>query len=434
MQRLTRLIMLILTAAIVAAGVSCSLSRKPGPNIVLIVIDTLRADRLPFYGYTQDTAPFLSELAAQGTVFDNAHSTSSWTAPATASIFTSLYPFQHTVITGFGAYENLIKKNWDINIDRVPQEIVTLPEVLSATGYRTYAVTDNVNICERGGFNQGFDLFVNFEYESAAKVNAQVKAWKEEIRTGGKYFLYLHYMDPHWEYHQRSRVISGSRKLSDYDSEIAYTDEHIQELFELFDWGENTLVIVTSDHGEEFGDHGGVKHGHTLYTEVMRVPLFVCYPEGGVRAQRVREHVSVIDILPTIRGFVGLPMEDTEEGIDLASICTGGKWEDPDRYLYGHLWRKQGTSEPEDDLVVRAVLSGRWKYLWTSPDREELYDMETDRGERRNRLDEFTDKSRSFLARYTEFERGCLKYAPEHEKIKMDEKLLKKLRSLGYVQ
>jgi arylsulfatase A-like enzyme len=419
MQSLTRSILLVVTAAIVAAivvaGVSCGLSRDGGPNIVLIVIDTLRADRLPFYGYDRPTAPFLGELAEQGTV-------------------TSLYPFQHSVITGFGAYENLIKKNWDINIDRVPDEIVTLPEVLSAAGYKTYAVTDNVNICERGGFSQGFDRFANFEYESAPVVNTQVREWKEEIERGGKYFLYLHYMDPHWPYNQRSGDISGSRKLSKYDSEIAYTDDHIRELFELFGWDKNTIVIVTSDHGEEFDDHGGVKHGHTLYTEVMRVPLVVYYPEGGVGAGRVTEHVSVIDILPTVRGLVGLPADAAEEGVDLAALCVGVEWEDPDRYLYGHLQRKQGTKETDDDLVVRATLYDGWKYLWTSPGKEELYNMKRDRGERRDLFGKHAKRMELLRARYAAFEKECLKYAPEPEKIEMDAKLLKKLRSLGYVQ
>ena len=170
------------------------------PNIVLVVIDTLRADHLPFYGYPKETTPFLSELAAQGVVFENAYAASSWTSPATASIFTSLYPFQHGVTMGLLAQMQLIKKDPRIKVNRIPKELTTLPEALRINGYRTFGVSDNFNISENQGFGQGFDRFLSFSHRGGQFINEQILQLKKEILAGGKYFLYVHYNDPHRPY------------------------------------------------------------------------------------------------------------------------------------------------------------------------------------------------------------------------------------------
>ena len=168
-------IYLILAAVVVAAGAGLFLllrQDRSRPNVVVIVIDTLRADHLPLYGYAHPTTPFLSELARDGIVFDRAYSTSSWTAPATASLFTSLYPFQHGVVTGMVATLRARRLDPTITLNAIPGEATTLPEIMRRAGYRTFGVADNLNICAAEGFDQGFDEFRSYNDRGAAAVNA----------------------------------------------------------------------------------------------------------------------------------------------------------------------------------------------------------------------------------------------------------------------
>ncbi len=187
-----------------------SKSVAPSQNVVVILVDTLRADHLPFYGYKKDTAPFLSSLAKKSIIFDRAFSACSYTAPAVASVFTSLYPSQHGVITGHFANIRLQKKNQTVTFDRIPEELTTLAEEMKNAGYKTYGVADNLNITTEMGFTQGFDKFSTFRYEGAPKVNETVKSWAAELNSGGKYYLYIHYMDPHEPYNERAPWFTSS--------------------------------------------------------------------------------------------------------------------------------------------------------------------------------------------------------------------------------
>jgi arylsulfatase A-like enzyme len=281
---------------------------------VIIVIDVLRADHLASYGYPQETAPFLSELAQRSILFRHVHASSSWTAPATASLFTSLYPFQHHVITGL--QESSERK---IDLNQIPDGCETLGELFQRHGYQTFAVTDNPNICAKLGFDRGFDHFENFSYETAARVNQQVKDWQELLDESPRSLLYLHYMDPHYPYRRREpwyKDQQGKRlkEISAYDSEIRFVDEHIRELFDLLNWRTNTTLVITSDHGEEFGEHGGNYHGHTLFAEVLDVPLLLYSPARWPEAQVISERVSSVDLLPTLANLLGGNLETPHVG------------------------------------------------------------------------------------------------------------------------
>ena len=183
---------LVLTILIIQPG--CT--KKHEPNVVLIVLDTLRADHLPFYGYYKNTAPFLTELSTRSVVFENVFSASSYTSPATASIFTSLYPFQHGVYTGF-----FTSKQKKIELNRIPERIKTITEILKENGYETYGVADNINICKEEGFTQGFDKFKQFHYVQEQKMVQRLREWAGEIKAQNKYFLYIHFNDCHGPYH-----------------------------------------------------------------------------------------------------------------------------------------------------------------------------------------------------------------------------------------
>jgi len=435
----------ILAAVVVAVGVGLFLflqQERTRPNIVVIVIDTLRADHLPMYGYPHATAPFLSELARDGIVFERAYSTSSWTAPATASLFTSLYPIQHGVVTGMLAARRARQTDPTITLNAIPDEAVTLPEIMQRAGYRTFGVADNLNICAAEGFDQGFDAFQSYNYRGAAEVNAQVVGWKAEmLRPDSPYFLYLHYMDPHKPYGQRQPWsaqlgATGTADISAFDSEIRHVDEHIRELFETMGWQEDTIVLVTADHGEEFGDHGEFGHGHNLYNETLQVPLLV-YPASalGTESRRVREPVSLIDLLPTLREIVRVRPIGHEEGQSLLGALRGeSRSLEEGREIFAHLQRTRLEYRNGEALVSRAVISDTQKYLLTLPEvREELYDVIDDPGETKDLFPIHPYPAAELRRALEEFEQTCDRLAGVSRQIELDEEQLEKLRSLGYV-
>lgn len=427
---------------VIAIGIAIgSVVLKPErPNVIVILVDTLRADHLPFYGYGADTAPFLSKLAAEGVVFDNAWSTSSWTAPATASLFTSMYPFQHGVVTGLMYSERLQSEDPRITVNRIADEITTMPEVLKEAGYTTFGVSDNPNICAAEGFEQGFDRFVNYNYANAEIVNGTVMNWAEDITSSEPYFLYLHYMDPHNPYHPRDEKAKStpdeqerSKALACYDSEIRFADAHIEMLFNRFAWDENTVVIVLSDHGEEFGERGGYGHGKNLFTESLRIPLLVYFPGGGLEPGRVEHNVSIVDVMPTIRSLLGLDGGETDEGVDLLRV-RDGKTQLDGRPIYAHLWRRWGTVDPQDDLVAGGVVKKEWKYLFTLPGGEKLFDLSLDPLEQRDVLGDRRPLADRMRQAYDSFAKHCRKYEGAESSIAVDERMLKKLKSLGYIR
>lgn len=426
----------------------------PDPNVVVIVIDTLRADRLPFYGNEINTAPFLDELASRSTVFETAYSPSGWTAPATASLFTSLYPNQHGVWTGFRASERM-----GLRYNRIPDVAETLPEVMKRLGYRTYGVADNINISEEMGFSDGFDRFERHPYESALVLQKVVNGWREEMEAGERYFLYLHFIDPHTPYKARKEfMVRGSsaghlerlkawnqgtpgqhrwvfRNLALYDSEIGFVDQVIAELYEAFGWHENTLVIVTADHGEEFYDHGNARHGDRMYQELVRVPLLIHFPRHFAPA-RVVANVGLIDVLPTIRDVLGDDYTDDNTGLSLLPLLAGGGEESlgPSRPLFG--FYRNEHPEQDQEISRSAVILENWKYIRLAPeDREELYDLSVDPAERNDIALESPDIVRGLRRRLDEFEKSAPKLPRSYFDVEQqDEEMNEHLRALGYVE
>ena len=406
------------------------------PNVVLIVIDTLRYDHLPFYGYRKDTAPFLTEIAYKSVVFDNAFSASSWTAPSTASIFTSLYPFQHGVVTGYMATKHLQNKIPKIKLNRIPEEIKTIPEILRENGFRTYGVVQNINISEKKGFTRGFEMFKQFSYgkESKGEINDQLRKWAETIKTQGKYFLYIHYNDPHIPYHRRNPwyVKENNKKariISRYDSEINYVDSMIDEMYRLFEWNRNTLLIVMSNHGEEFWDHGQKGHGKTLYSEVTKIPFFIFFPEKDRMHKRIKKNVSSIDILPTIRSYLKIEDKEFEEGVNLMPLIQKEEDDLKSRYLFSYLLRQFPRIFSPDKIrnkifieryIIKATMYKNWKYISTKDGRKQLYNLETDPDESDNVYETYRIIADYMALKLALFEENCKKYKQESENIELD--------------
>lgn len=437
-RRRTIHIGIVLVACSLAAA--CHLhgcGRSNAANVVLVVIDTLRADHLSCYGYDETTSPFLDEIASKGVLFERAYSASSWTAPGTASIHTSMYPFQHGVVTGFAATKKAGESNPTITLNRIPDEAVTLAEVLSSSGYSTFAVTDNLNICREEGFDQGFDNFEPYNDKTAEVINERLAEWKDEITEASPYFLYIHYNDPHAPYLRRQQWYSQREsktrsRISDYDSEINYVDAKLRDIFELFEWERyrNTIVMITSDHGEEFYEHGESGHGSNLHVETIHVPLLI-YSPGDLKAGlRIAEPVSTIDILPTLRDLAGLPADSDDEGVSLVPLTLEGESSRGERHILSHLLRTR--EEWRSDLLSRSVIWNNWHYIADVPQDERLYDMSLDGKEKDNIIEESLTTARSMRQYLEEFEASCRKLPQASVQVPLTQQRIEELKSLGY--
>ena len=269
--------------AVDANGAAPTSSELPPPrcNIVVILIDTLRPDHLQHNGYDRPTSPFMADFAASAAVFRNAFSTSSWTAPSTASVFTGLYPTRHGITRGFHANRKQMESveatgEAPMDLLKLPESIMTLPERIQAAGYRTLAITTNVNIDDKLGFHRGFDSFQYHRQGSVEDVEQTMAQWHAGGRFEAPYFLYLHLNEVHMPYvpHQPfyqphdDPVLDG---MSRYDSEIHHLDRKLKAWFQRMQWDESTLVWFLSDHGEEFMDHGQIGHKYSLYRELNDV-------------------------------------------------------------------------------------------------------------------------------------------------------------------
>jgi len=415
------------------------------PNIVVILIDTLRPDYLGFYGYEKEMAPFLAELARNSVVFERAFSTSSWTAPSTSSLFTSLYPNQHGVIEGFLMHRVRSKRQESegretIELNRLPSEVATLPEEFKSMGYATYGLATNVNIGDEMGFSRGFDRFEREAEADASFVLERVKEWREEIRQSSPFFLYLHLNDVHEPYHKRPPYYQEQKgKLNDrrarYLSELAYADEHIRKIYETLDLGKDTILVTLSDHGEEFEDHGGLAHRAKLYVELNRVLMMFHAPFLGLDPQRVAMNVSLIDVLPTLMELAGGERMDGWEGVSLVPVLRAGE-ETED--LVETLWRRtlfaHRINRDEAQGPLWAAIVRHWKLIEGSDGRRELYNHRRDPTERRDLYSPHADGIPVKLVEaLDELKERGLAGKPDTVEIEVDPELEETLRSLGYV-
>ena len=427
-----------------AAALACTLAAAAGcerapastarrPNVVIVLLDAVRADHLPLYGYPRDTAPFLTSLAARGVVFDHAYSSSGWTSPATASLFTSLHPFQHGVIWNIRRM-----RESQFRFSRVPDEAETIAESLKEAGYATLGVSDNPSASGLGGFDAGFDRFESASDASATAVNRRVKEWRAELTSGRPYFLYLHYMDAHEPYLPQGRAFDEFMKdglpnprrdfVAAYDSEIRLLDSKVQGLFESLGWGENTVVVVTSDHGEGFHDHGLAGHANSLYNELMRVPLIVYSGGGGFTPGRIEVPVGHVDVLPTLRELAGLPPDPRNVGWSLVPLLRRGRWDRGERPLLAHL------VEFDQKHEVRAVVLGRYKLVERRPGRAELFDLEADPAESQDLAGRHPEIVARLRDAYDRAEAGATRYADSAREAQLTPEAVEKLRALGYVK
>ncbi len=359
----------IAASALLAPCASCSPGeRRPpsGPpwNVVLVCLDTVRADHLGAYGHARETTPFLDELAARSLLFTDASATAGWTKPSVPSFLTGTYPCQH------GVYEGSARAEAGEVTDLLPESALTLAEVFQQHGYRTAAFVHNAQLRLGNGFEQGFERYAEEDWD-AREIRWQGLDWIDGLGSQ-PFFLYLHFLDAHWPYPapeefatrfaDAARVArfrgGDSRALRDAinDGRQPFTDEDRESLEALYDgalaWldaelrrfhdglvlrglDRNTILCVVADHGEEFGEHGKIGHGHGLWENLLRVPWVLSVP--GRAAQRIENPVSLIDLFPTLVSAAGFSVPPGLEGVDRLSApaerrAIFAEHKAPDRY------------------------------------------------------------------------------------------------------
>ncbi|MBZ0266971.1 sulfatase [bacterium] len=423
----------------------------PLRDVVIVLIDTQRPDHFGFGGYAAAAAPFLASLARRSLVAGRAYSTSSWTPPSTASVFTSLYPEQHGVIDGFEPEELLaeIRTNGEASrpVNRIPPVVETLPEAFRDAGYRTFGISANLLVGEELGFADGFDRFAPAPRRIPApkdrtslpadSVFARLDQWADELAEEGPDLVYLHLMDAHWPYGEhepwfRDSKVGQRGVISAYDSETSLLDQRLQDAFRRYGW-DDAIVVVLSDHGEEFREHGMLGHEAFYHQELARVLMMFHDPDRSEGAL-LMENASLIDVLPTVADLAGLPGREEWEGTSLLPAWSEGPEAEmlrdrlDERVIFAR--RDKTGSWPGK---MWAAIEGDWKLVSKRGVRS-LYNLRRDPRERRNVLRKKESIADDLAARYAELVERSRSAPRDSADVRMDSATIEELRALGYVQ
>jgi choline-sulfatase len=401
------------------AGLAVALATRPPqrPNILLITIDTLRADHLGCYGYGPAATPVLDSLAARGVRFTAAIAHTPLTAPSHASILTGLLPLGHGVRDN-GAFV-------------LPTSPATLAELLQGDGYRTAAFVSGFPLDRRFGFARGFETYDDHLLRGRDRrrapyvertAEAPTRLASEWIRgTSDPWFVWVHYFDPHAPY-EPPADLAGRFASRPYDGEIAFVDRELGRLLEIAaGHSRNTLVLVTSDHGESLGEHGEATHGVFVYDSTLRVPWIMAGP--GISPGRVSPVVARgIDVAPTLLDYAGLQAPRAMQGRSLRPAADGQEMQDAPAYAES-LFCKLNLGW----AGLHAWRTARFKLI--EAPRPELYDLAADPGEKRDVSAERGEVARALRAELL----PALEARPLDAASVPGHEVRERLRALGYV-
>jgi arylsulfatase A-like enzyme len=406
------------------------------PNVVLISIDTLRADHLGSYGSPAGLTPNMDTLAAEGVTFRQTISTSPWTLPAMASVLTALHPRHHRA-------GHVTNRRDQLGRSSLPEATWTLAEELRHHGFHTHAIVTNPYLALSYGLGGGFltyesvtiesEIFISFRHTTVLRlltwlwpdivtgdrgetVSARASAWLENLESDAPFFLWIHYIDPHPPYSARGidknktfrtdSLFGGSREVSDfalrspdiarlrsgeirlgdnekemvrrlYRAEVHLVDAAVGAVLHTLDetgLSSDTLVALVADHGEEFWEHGGVEHGHTLYDELLLVPFILRWPEHLPKSTLVNNLVRIVDVAPTILDLLNVPIPDGLDGSSAVPLLSG-------REPTPRLALAENLLFAEERTAIR---TSDHKYIRWEDGREEVYDLRVDPNERVN--------------------------------------------------
>lgn len=484
---------LALASLLLLPGTGAPISQQPvgptvrRPNVLFYLIDTCRADRMDLYGHDRQTTPFLSSLAKRSVVFERCLSQAPWTKPSMGSILTSRYPSETAMV-------QLLAK--------LPGDHITFAERLKDAGYYTAAFSANPIMGRMSNYNQGFRWFlesaqvnnsdpIKFASGSARKLNEKIFPWLDDS-THESLLLYVHSVDPHEEYEPSTpyletfadpdampryrrewktllesrpqipgnHVTAGNfaetgldpdwfiRQGKDlYDADILANDRQIERLYEKLQqqgWGDDLILIITSDHGEEFFEHGGTCHGYSLYRELIHVPLLIHAPGLLPEGLRIDTPVRSIDIHPTLVDLLGLEMTPGISGRSLLPLVR-----DPDTWKPSPVFSEKYEDEMSRLMgdapgVAISMVDGPWKYVLNlrSPTafekpRHELFDTTEDPWEQDNLAERNGRLIKQFerdVMRWSSKRLGPIGEVEEQKLEDLPEEMLEALRQLGYIR
>ncbi len=464
------------------------------PNIILISIDTLRADHLSCYGYHRSTTPNIDKLAAEGTIYRQNYSTGVWTPPGHASMLTGLYVSEH------GVYGER----------RLADEIPTIATVLKENGYQTAGFVNNSQVGELVGFNKGHDLFVEvwkgvqsrtvleriikgggrrirkylgYEDMGAKRTNLLFSDWINRIDKDKPFYSFLHYIEPHnplsppvpfrkqflrkynnidkdkvqkvahnplicyvEDINMNDNEVSYMKDL--YDGEIAYTDSVVGEIVSMLrnnNIYDNTMIVITSDHGEHFGEYGHWSHVASLHKAVLHVPLIIKYPKGIYCHSEVDGYTQLVDVFPTIMGVAavsenrlanvsGLNLLQFKKNQNKYHEYAFAEWEGRVPYFIADRTEKSSTKFDLETIRNRMIMiqNKKYKYISSSDGNEEFYDISDGK-------EVLLDKSSLSNSTLEDLKDKLFEYkkltsvVEEDSSYRVDEEIAKNLKSLGYM-
>ncbi|HYQ16481.1 MAG TPA: sulfatase [Polyangiaceae bacterium] len=389
------------TAAASAPSPSASPSATPSApakprNVLFVTIDSLRAD-MPWNGYSRAIAPNLAALAEKCTTYDRAYSVSSYTAKSVAAFLSGQYP--STLYRSGFFFANYATANH------------FMAEQLHDSGIATLGWFGHMYFSRAKGLEQGFDEWrttpgITFDAETDNHVTSDKMTalgiellGKPELKTK-QFFAWAHYMDPHDQYNRHEEAPNFGNKARDrYDQEVFYTDLWLKKLLDFVEqqsFAQDTYLVISADHGEAFGEHGMYKHAFELWDVLTHVPLLVCGP--GVKAQRIKERRSHIDLVPTFLDLLGQPIPKTLTGKSLVPELTGKAAPDDREPIYLEL------TEDSHNPPRRALIHGDYKLIWFGPkDKFQLFNLKQDPAEEKDLSKTEPEPLKEMVARYHAF-------------------------------
>ncbi len=445
---------LLLAIGLTSTLVSCAREQPKPKSVLLIVVDTLRADYLGTYGYERATSPHIDALAEESLVFLKAFSNAPWTVPSMGSLLTGLDSSRHGAGRVLRRNGRIVTEDGNKTFHALDSSVSTLAEMLSNEGYETAAFVNNTIVNHSLGFARGFDIFdwSDDKTRNASDLVEAANQWLADRQT--PFFAWVHLMDPHLPYSPVRKVrgrftgeieadmklpVRGLSKLrtgrldedqrrfvrAAYAEELVFVDEQIGRLLRHLEeqgFAEDTVVILTSDHGEELFEHGGFEHGHALFQEVLHIPMLIRWP--GVEPRRVAHPVSLVDIAPTLYEAFDLPPIPATTGTSLLDLVASGP-EPSDRAILVEdmLYGRDG----------RALVRWPQKLVLRDGSPPRLFDLESDPGEQHDlaKADpETVERLRQELERRVEAnheQRG------DSSAVELGRGVEERLRALGYL-
>lgn len=444
------------------AGAPLSAAKRAGPNVLFISVDTLRADHLGCYGYARDTSPNIDALAKQSVRFENALTHAPWTLPSYGSVFTGLDPSRHWAGAVYSrehcfGHDVAGPSTKGRHAQPLDANVRTLAEQFAAAGWQTAGFVNNQFLAPSYGLDRGFQRYTLYEYNASFGVDL-ARDWIAE--RDRPWFCFVHLMDPHMRYGppepwdakfadaplaqtkaagwppaldavRGSTTAAGdeafkARLIAYYDAEIAFTDHEIGRLLETLETSgalANTIVVFHSDHGEEFWDHGGFEHGHTLYQELLHVPVMIRF-DGRLAPRVVPERMRAYDLFPTLLELCGLPVP---ADLDARSLVPwlDGREKPADRDAVSEFML---TTSRESKASWRGAL----KTIVAGAHDDEIYDLGADPGERANLAKERAAYGASERQRLIERHSSAWARHPKPVEVRLTEGELHRQDGFGY--